>query len=100
MGLWVVDSSEAVLGGRTRQLTLGAPAASETETEAPTLSVMESLEGVNGEGSGLAGDLEDLLGGGGGSGGGGSGGDGGGGGGGGDFGEDTCEERPCLVTQL
>ena len=61
---------------------------------------MESLEGVSGEGSGLAGDLEDLLGGGGGSGGGGSGGDGGGGGGGGDFGEDTCEERPCLVTQL
>ena len=60
---------------------------------------MESLEGVSGEGSGLAGDLEDLLGGGGGSGGGGSGGDGGGGGG-GDFGEDTCEERPCLVTQL
>ena len=61
---------------------------------------MESLEGVSGEGSGLAGDLEDLLGGGGGSGGGGSGGDGGGGGGGGDFGEDTCEEWPCLVTQL
>ena len=60
---------------------------------------MESLEGVSGEGSGLAGGLEDLLGGGGGSGGGGSGGDGGGGGG-GDFGEDTCEERPCLVTQL
>ena len=54
---------------------------------------------MSGEGSGLAGDLEDLLGGGGGSGGGGSGGDGGGGGG-GDFGEDTCEERPCLVTQL
>ena len=36
-GLWVVDSSEAVLGGRTRQLTLGAPAASETETEASDL---------------------------------------------------------------
>ena len=60
---------------------------------------MESLGGVNGEGSGLAGDLEDLLGGGGGGGSGGGGGDGGGGGGGG-FGEDTCEERPCLVTQL
>ena len=65
---------------------------------------MESLEGVNGEGSGLAGDLEDLLGGGGGGGGGGGsgggGGDGGGGGGGGGgFSEDTCEERPCLVTQ-
>ena len=62
---------------------------------------MESLEGVNGEGSGLAGDLEDLLGGGGGGGGGsGKDGVGGGDGGGGDFGEDTCEERPCLVTQL
>ena len=38
---------------------------------------MESLEGVNGEGSGLAGDLEDLLGGGGGGGSGSGGGDGG-----------------------
>ena len=61
---------------------------------------MESLEGVSGEGSGLAGDFEDLLGGGGDGGGGGGGDGGGGGGGGGDFGEDTCEERPCLVTQL
>ena len=43
-GLWVVDSSEAVRGGRTRQLTLGAPAASETETEVSESDVVNHGE--------------------------------------------------------